>query len=317
MRFDMRAPQPGASTVDLYRAALEMCAWADTRACASVLFCEHHGSPDGYLPSPLLIGSAAAARTARVRIVLGAVLVPFYDPVKLAEDMNVLDIVSAGRVSYILGVGYRPEEFEHFGVERTSRGRIAEEKLGLLVRLRTGDVVVHDGRRIQVTPPPYTPGGPSIAWGGHSLAAARRAGRFGIGFQPNGSVPGLREAYEDACRAHGHEPRPLRIPDLNDPAVMFVAEDVDEAWAEIGPHLFHDSSTYSAWNRGDQTTSMISHAETVEALRETSAGYRIVSTSDAAEWVAGGKPLNLAPLCGGIPPEIAWPYLERAASVTR
>jgi alkanesulfonate monooxygenase SsuD/methylene tetrahydromethanopterin reductase-like flavin-dependent oxidoreductase (luciferase family) len=315
LRFDMRAPQPGASTADLYATALEMCTWSESHGGVGVLFCQHHSSPDGYLPSPLIMGTAAAARTTTLPIMLGAVLLPFYDPVKLAEDMNVLDIISKGRVSYTFGLGYRPEEYEHFGVDRSRRGRIAEEKLELLVRLRTGEPVEVDGRRVHVTPPPYTPGGPVIRWGGHSLAAARRAGRYGLALQPNGSVPGLREAYEEASRAHGHEPQPLHIPPKDTAAVVFVADDVDAAWDELGPYLFHDATTYSSWNEGDTTTSMISHAASIDELRERSPGYQIWSVAEAAEHVAAGRPLSLVPLCGGVPPEVAWPYLERAAKV--
>lgn len=315
MRFDLRAPQPGASTADLYSCALEMSSWAESRGCAGVLICEHHASSDGYLPSPMIVGSAVASRTERLPITLGAMLLPFYDPVKLAEDMNVLDIISKGRVSYILGIGYRPEEYEHFGVDWHRRGRIAEEKLRLLVQLRAGAPIEIDGRRIHVTPPPYTPGGPVIRWGGHSIAAARRAGRFGLALQPNGSVPGLRDAYEDASRAHGHEPLPLTIPPKDTPAVVFVADDVDAAWTELGPYLLHDATTYSSWNEGDTTTSMISHARTIRELRECSPGYQIWSVAEAAGHVDAGGVLSLVPLCGGVPPELAWPYLARAASV--
>ena len=316
LRFDMRAPQPGASTPELYATAIDMCAWAEPRGCAAVLFCEHHSSPDGYLPSPLILGTAVAARTTTLPIMLGAVLLPFLDPVKLAEDMNVLDIISQGRVSYTFGIGYRPAEYEHFGVEFGRRGRIAEEKLAVLATVRAGEPVEIDGRRIHVTPPPFTPGGPTISWGGHSLAAARRAGRFGIALQPNGSVPGLREAYEEACRENGHEPQPLRIPDKDTAAVVFVADDVDAAWDELGPYLFHDASTYSSWNEGDTTTSMISHARSIDELRRSSPGYQIWSTDEAATHVAAGGAIPCVPLCGGIPPELAWPYLERAAKVS-
>src|SRR5690242_5697159 len=104
MRFDLRAPQPGAAPADLYAAAVDMCAWGDARGCAAVVVCEHHASPDGYLPAPLLFASAIAARTERVPILIAAVLLPFRDPVRLAEEMNVLDILSRGRVGYVLAV---------------------------------------------------------------------------------------------------------------------------------------------------------------------------------------------------------------------
>ena len=128
LRFDMRAPSWGAPPVALYGAVPEMCAWAEDHGGLAAVFCEHHGSEDGYLPSPLLLASAVAARTQRLALSL-ILIFPFYEPVRLAEDMAVLDIISGGRASYILALGYRPEEFEHFGVALGDRGRLADEKL--------------------------------------------------------------------------------------------------------------------------------------------------------------------------------------------
>ena len=176
LRFDMRAPSWGAPAAALYAAAPEMCAWAEEHGGLAAVFCEHHGSEDGYLPSPFLLASAVAARTQRMALSL-ILIFPFYEPVRLAEDMAVLDILSGGRASYILAIGYRPEEFEHFGLTLKDRGRLADENLPLLRRLLAGETVIHDGRRITVTPRPQTAGGPVLMWGGGSVAAARRAGR--------------------------------------------------------------------------------------------------------------------------------------------
>ena len=96
LRFDMRAPAMGAPTVELYAAAPEMCAWAETHGGLAAVVCEHHGAEDGYLPSPLILASAIAARTERLALSL-ILLLPFYDPVRLAEDMAVLDIISKGQ----------------------------------------------------------------------------------------------------------------------------------------------------------------------------------------------------------------------------
>ncbi|HEX7425954.1 MAG TPA: LLM class flavin-dependent oxidoreductase, partial [Mycobacterium sp.] len=89
LRFDMRAPAIGAPAVELYAAAPEMCAWAEGHGCLAAVLCEHHGSEDGYLPSPMILASAVAARTERLALSLILIL-PFYDPVRLAEDMAVL-----------------------------------------------------------------------------------------------------------------------------------------------------------------------------------------------------------------------------------
>ena len=88
MRFDMRAPIGGAATTDLYAAAIEMAAWGETRGCVAATISEHHTAEDGYLPSPLLLASAIAARTDHLFIAIAAALLPFYDPIRLAEEMN-------------------------------------------------------------------------------------------------------------------------------------------------------------------------------------------------------------------------------------
>lgn len=310
----MRAPSFGAPTTDLYAAAIDMSAWAEQHGCVAAILCEHHGSEDGYLPAPLILASAIAARTER--LLLNVVLIlPFYDPVRLAEDIAVLDILCNGRASYVFGLGYRPEEFEHFGLERSRRGALADENLALLRSLLSGRPTVHDNRRIMVSPPPSTPGGPTMMWGGASLAAARRAGRYGLGLLANGSVPGMREAYETASREHGHEPGGVLLPPPDTPTVTFVADDVDAAWDEIGAYLLHDARMYAQWNPGNRASAGISAAHDVEELRNAYTSHRIIGTTEAIEIVSGGGLLNLSPLCGGIPSEIAWPYLRRAGDV--
>jgi alkanesulfonate monooxygenase SsuD/methylene tetrahydromethanopterin reductase-like flavin-dependent oxidoreductase (luciferase family) len=310
LRFDMRAPSIGAPETDLYAAACQMAAWAETRGCVAAVLCEHHCADDGYLPSPLLLGSAIAARTEQLMLNL-VVILPFYDVARLAEDMAVLDHISAGRASYVFGIGYRPEEFDHFGLSLSDRGRLAEEKLGQLRRLLSGAEVVHGGRRMRVTPQPRTAGGPVIMWGGASLAAARRAGRHGLGLLANGGVPGMREAYEESCRQNGHEPGFVLIPERDAATNCFVADDVDAAWDEIGLYLLHDALAYAAWNPDNTVSANITTAKTVDELRESSRTHVILSVDEAAERVAGGEVMNLSPLCGGMPPDIAWPYLKR------
>ena len=82
LRFDMRSQSPGLATSDLYAAASEMSAWAETRGCLAVVLCEHHCADDGYLPSPLLLGAAIAARTKQLMLNL-TILLPFYDVARL------------------------------------------------------------------------------------------------------------------------------------------------------------------------------------------------------------------------------------------
>ena len=125
LRFDMRAPDWAAPATDLYAAAIDMCAWAETRGAILAVLSEHHGAEDGHLPTPLILASAIAAKTKQLAILLAAVPIPLWDPVRLAEEMTVLDLISRGRVLYAFGVGHRSEEYEQFGLDITTRGRVA------------------------------------------------------------------------------------------------------------------------------------------------------------------------------------------------
>lgn len=310
LRFDMRAPSFGASTTELYTAALEMAEWSETRGALMAVICEHHSMEDGYVPSPIVLATAVAARTTTLPIMVAVVLLPLYQPVRLAEDMVVLDIISGGRVSYVGGVGYRPEEYEHHGVEFRRRGRLADEHLALLLQAKTGEPLEHDGRRIHVTPPPVTPGGPRIAWGGGSEAAVRRAGRFGLDFFGQGGDPSMEVAYAEEARAHGHEPGFCFVPPLDTVTTLFVADDVDRAWDELGPHLLHDTASYASVNEGNTHTASITRASTVEELRAENRTHRIVTVDEAVAMIRAGVPLQLQPLVGGLPPETAWRYLR-------
>jgi alkanesulfonate monooxygenase SsuD/methylene tetrahydromethanopterin reductase-like flavin-dependent oxidoreductase (luciferase family) len=109
--FDMRAPTFGADPVDLYRAALEQSTWADDLGFDNVTLMEHHASIDGYLPSPMILGAGIAGVTKRLTLRLCLVLLPLYDPLRAAEDLAVLDVVSQGRLELTVGLGYREEEY--------------------------------------------------------------------------------------------------------------------------------------------------------------------------------------------------------------
>jgi alkanesulfonate monooxygenase SsuD/methylene tetrahydromethanopterin reductase-like flavin-dependent oxidoreductase (luciferase family) len=173
LRFDMRLSQ-GAAT-DLYAAAIDMCAWSETHGAVIAVLSEHHGTDDGHLPAPHILAAAIAARTKQLAILLAAVPILFWDPVRLAEEVSVLDIISRGRVSYALGIGHRAEEYAHFGIDMHQRGKLADESLALLRRLLVGEPIDHGGRRIHVTPAPATTGGRYMLIAGGSKAAARRA----------------------------------------------------------------------------------------------------------------------------------------------
>lgn len=305
----MRAPDWGAPIEELYGAAVDMAAWAEDRGALVVVLSEHHATEDRHLPSPLVLATAMAARTETLGIMVAALVLPFYEPVRLAEDMAVLDIISRGRVSYVLGVGHRAEEYELYDADLKARGERMDQRLTDLLGLlgRGGD-----GSAGPVVSPEPTNGGPQFFIGGGSLVAARRAGRFGLGMIAQAPTAGLAEVYDAACRAAGHEPGFLQVPAPGQVTVLFVADDIDHAWDELGPHLLHDAMTAASYRHGSDGVASISRATTVDELR-TDSSYRVVTVDDAVDLVRGGTILPLLPLCGGLAPDIAWPYLRRAA----
>ncbi|WP_156689079.1 LLM class flavin-dependent oxidoreductase [Mycobacterium sp. Marseille-P9652] len=313
LRFDMRSPRWGPPTRDLYAAAIDMCAWAEPRGAVLVVLSEHHATEDGHLPAPTILASAIAARTTNLAILLAAVPLPLWDPVRLAEQINVLDLVSNGRVSYAFGVGHREAEYAHFGVDWAARGRLADENLAAVRSLVVGEPFDYRGRRVCVTPSCGSRKGPPMVIAGGSAAAARRAAQHGMGLIAQADVPGLAETYETLCRAQGREPGFVQFPIAGAPTTVFVTDDVDHAWQELGPHLLHDAVTAASYRHGDDSVASITRATTVSELREFDGPYRIMTLDEAEAYVRDGRPLPLHPLCGGVAPEVAWRYLTLAA----
>ncbi len=314
MRFDMRAPESGAPIAALYRAALEMASWGEAEGCLVVQACEHHASPDGYLPSPLVLASAIAARTTTLPVQVAALIAPLHDPIRLAEDMAVLDVVSGGRVSYVVAIGYRPEEYAMFGRAMRGRGKRLEVCIETLRRAWTGEPFEFEGRPVRVTPAPITPGGPPLLMGGGSEAAARRAARFGMGLLAQGGGASLADVYRAECERVGTTPGMCFVPPPGTVTSAFVAEDPERAWAELGPHLLHDARAYAAWMGESHGSVTRSTATTVDELRAEQGSYRIFTPDEAVAHARAQGVLLTQPLCGGLPPELAWPSLELIAA---
>jgi len=128
IRFDLRVPSFATTThAAMYQACLDQCEWADRLGLDIVVLSEHHGVDDGFMSAPVTIAAAVAGRTKRIQINIAAILVPLHDPVRLAEQLAAVSLVSGGRVGFVAGLGYRQEEFEMAGVERRQRGKLLEE----------------------------------------------------------------------------------------------------------------------------------------------------------------------------------------------
>jgi alkanesulfonate monooxygenase SsuD/methylene tetrahydromethanopterin reductase-like flavin-dependent oxidoreductase (luciferase family) len=308
LRFDFRNPEmANTSMADRYAAALEMAGWADRLGCVNITVSEHHTSPDGYLPSPIPMVAAMAARTTNVRFMVGALIAPFHDPLQLAEEMNVLDHLSRGRVDLIVAGGYVREEFAMFDVPMSERGRRVTETVATLKAAATGAPFTYRGRTVHVTPGPFRPGGSTIILGGSSEVAARRAARIADGFIP--SVPEVWDFYRDEVQKLDR-PDPGPSP-IGENRVVVLAEDPEAGWHQMVPYFQHEMNAYGAWQAQDDVASPFHQINDRDELRR-SGKYRVMTP---AEFIAEQRdsvfPFALLhPLCGGMPIDLAWSSLR-------
>jgi alkanesulfonate monooxygenase SsuD/methylene tetrahydromethanopterin reductase-like flavin-dependent oxidoreductase (luciferase family) len=324
--YDLRTYPGGASSAELASAAIEQVAWADglsanDPAFEAVLLPEHHGAADGYDPSPFVLAGAMASRTSRIRFMMGAVLLPLHNPLRVAEDTVTLDVISGGRVTLVAGLGYVPSEFEMFGVGLGERGRLTDEGLRTLREAFTGEPFSYRGRTARVTPKPVQDPVP-IYGGGAVPASARRAATFGEAFFPTVATPELIQVYVDECAKAGREPG--RVVTMAPPLFVHVAEDPDRAWAQIAPHAVYEMTEYGRWASESAAASASSTMDSpyqevpsADALRAM--GTHAVVTPDEAIAVIrsaenDGRLVNFKPMMGGLSPELAWESLELFAA---
>lgn len=308
LRFDLRNPAiAGTTMAERYACALDMAEWADRLGCARIAVSEHHGSPDGYMPSPIPVLAAMAARTTNVRFLIAALIAPFHDPLRLAEDLITLDILSAGRVDLIVAGGYVHEEFALFDVPMNERGKRVTEAMTTLRAAFAGEPFEYRGRTVHLTPGPARPGGPSLLMGGSSEVAARRAARIADGFIP--SVPEVWEFYRDEVQQLGR-PDPGPSP-INPNRTVALATDPDEGWERMAPFFLHEVNAYGLWQAQDDLAAPYRSIADADQLRSTGQ-YVVLTPADlVAELKAAPVPyVQLHPLCGGIPPDLAWSSLE-------
>jgi alkanesulfonate monooxygenase SsuD/methylene tetrahydromethanopterin reductase-like flavin-dependent oxidoreductase (luciferase family) len=304
----MRAPEFGTAAATLYATALDMAEYGDSHGIAYATPMEHHGSRDGYIPTPFVMGAALAARTRKMRIQLGAIILPLHDPVKIAEQIAVLDLISGGRVDVVLGAGYVPSEFNMFKASLHERGKTMDRGIPLIQRALSGERFKADGREIFIRPLSVQKPHPPLFIGGGVPATARRAARFGAGLAPiNAQIIPL---YRDECAKLGHAPGPI----IYNIGWIHVSEDPEKTWTEVAPHVLHVIRSYAEWTEGTSSSSPFEGmSNTIDAAR-ASGIYRVMTPDECIQMATEadqiGADVTLAPLIGGVDPKIGWKGLE-------
>jgi alkanesulfonate monooxygenase SsuD/methylene tetrahydromethanopterin reductase-like flavin-dependent oxidoreductase (luciferase family) len=249
------------TTAEFYAAMFEQIEYVDQAGFDTVWITEHHFTDDGYLSAAMPAMAAIAARTRRVKIGSYVILVPFYHPLRLAEDAALIDVVSNGRLRLGLGLGYRLEEFDALQIPRKERLGRTLETIEILKRAWSGERFSFEGKYFKfkdarVLPKPISQPYPELLWGGMAPAAIARGAKLELGFACNLGAREI-EMYQAVLRELGKDPAAYSIVNSR---MVFVADTEEQAWREIEPYLMYQMKLYGKW--------------LVEGAIETSGQYR-------------------------------------------
>ena len=233
---------------ELYSEALELATLAESSGAESIWVSEHHFVDDGYLPALLPMMAALAAVTRTAKIGSAMVLAPFYDPLRLAEDAAVTDLISHGRVILGLSMGWLPQEFAAFGKSSKRRVRLLADAIQICRTGWAGEPAMQreDGTPFGYITPRPARGQIPIWIGAAAEPAVRRVGRLADGFMATNCTPdelavAVRTLREEA-EQHGRDPDGI---DIAVHLQTFVTDDTDP-WAAVREHIL-----YQAWKYGD------------------------------------------------------------------
>lgn len=321
--YDFRNPRQWRQPTDrLYAETLDQIAWGDDHGFDDVWLSKHHFIEDGYLPSILPLAAAIAARTKRIRIASGVLLMPFHNPLRLAEDIAVVDVISGGRFEFGVGVGFKHEEFDSFNVAFKECGARTNQSLEIIRRALSGEKVTFkseffDFKNIRLTPEPIQKPHPPIWLGGFTPAALRRAARYGDGF----TVPGAtREVYDQYVAELKKENRPTdNIRFASAVWCLVVSNDPEKTFAEAADHVIYQANNYSKWLSAAGLNPLSEQLQDHEQLRKSGL-LQVLAPDAAVEMIrtfAKAVPIThfyswtLPP---GLPPQWARTHLELFAS---
>jgi len=233
--YDFRnPPDSGIDNVSLYAAILDQVAWLDQLGLDLVWFTEHHFVEDGYLPSWIPVAGAMAARTRRIRFGTDICLLPFNHPLRLAEDLAVLDNLSGGRVEIGCGMGYAPHEFRGFGLPVSRRVSLTNEGIEVLRHCFGGERFSYHGRRysfddVRIAPGYVQPGGPPLWLAAMAGGGAQRAVAHRTHFLPQGPRAVL-DGWRAGLAAAGDSDQNYRVGIIRG---CLVTDDAERDWPKV------------------------------------------------------------------------------------
>ncbi len=248
--YDFRQRPPLGDYARFYAECLGEIEEAERLGYAGVWLSEHHFVDDGYLPSPLVVAAAVAARTQRMTIGTNVLLLPMHHPLRVAEDAAVADLVSGGRFVLGVGQGYVQHEFEALGFNRKYRPSLFEEGVEIVRRAWEEGLIGYEGKRWRFEDLPFGPRPerpPPIYIGAFVDPAIDRAVRIGDGFLASAGGGEFVKTYRkvrEALAKYGREDEDFPYVASG---VAYVREDSEQARGDVAPAIAYQRSRYAEW----------------------------------------------------------------------
>jgi alkanesulfonate monooxygenase SsuD/methylene tetrahydromethanopterin reductase-like flavin-dependent oxidoreductase (luciferase family) len=304
LRFNFAAPRDNpAARRDRIQAALELASWSETRGVNAISIDEHHQSGHGWSCNPILTAAVFLSRTTKLIASVDCTLGPLWHPVRLAEDIALVDTLGGGRLIVTIGLGYRPVEYQLFGTPFEQRARLMDELLETMTSLWSSP---------DFTPGPLTRPHPTVFVGGSVRATAKRAARYGLPLNLPSHLPDLADYYRELCAGLGVTPVVVMPPERSR-GMVFLHEDPDRAWAELGEHYLWEARVYAGWADGE-VHSFMHGTETIATVDDVRAAgrYRFMTPDELISDIRANPRdhMVLHPLVGAMPIDEAWKSVQ-------
>lgn len=292
---EFRSIPPGRQCfTEVYAAALALIEDADELGFGHVWIPEHHFVEDGFCPSPMAVAGAVLARTKRIHFGTHAFLLPLHNPVRVAEDVAVLDVLSGGRMELAVAMGYRPQEFAGLGIDPRYRRSLMDECCDVLIRAWTEDGWTHTGRHfsfegVSIMPKPVQRPHPKLWVGASTELAVQRAVRVrgSLLLPPPGFVDdeaAVYRAYARGLQEAGEDPTDRERYSIAATFTCVVTDDPLAYRAQHGPTWKYMSKVYAQWGAKTVANSHRRRAGVIGTAAECIDGL--------AEFLSAGVPVT-------------------------
>jgi probable F420-dependent oxidoreductase len=248
--YDFRQRLPLGDYERFYAECFEEIEESERLGFTGLWLSEHHFVDDGYLPSPLVVAAAIAARTRRLTIGTNVLLLPMHHPLRVAEDAAVVQLISGGRFVLGVGQGYVQHEFEALGFDRKYRPSLLEEGVEVIKHAWEEGSTGYEGKRWRFDDLPFEPRPekrPPIYVGAFADPAIDRAVRLADGFLASAGGGSLADTYRrvrETLARHGRDDEDFPIVASG---VVYVHEDPERALADVAPAISYQRSRYAEW----------------------------------------------------------------------